>query len=79
MTSWPRARAPRISGSRKWRSEKSTLVTSMIFKKEGCSFLKKRTKKLLLPGLLGPSQFWPRTPMRKSFLLLFSKKEGLSF
>src|SRR3984885_2142066 len=30
-TSWPRARMARISGTRKWRSEKSTLVISMIF------------------------------------------------
>jgi hypothetical protein len=41
--------------------------------KEGkASFLKKRSKKLLSVGMRGP---WPRTPMRKSFLVLCFKKE----
>jgi hypothetical protein len=45
-------------------------------RKEGCSFLKKRTKKLLHVWLrlirMGSGQ------IRKSFLLLFFKKEALS-
>jgi hypothetical protein len=45
--------------------------------KEGSSsFLKKRTKKLLLMGVRGP---FPRTPTDKSFLVLFFKKELLPF
>jgi hypothetical protein len=45
--------------------------------KQACSFLKKRTKKLL--------QIWPRSILEgrsrtiKSFLLLFFKKEGLAY
>jgi hypothetical protein len=40
------------------------------------SFLKKRTKKLLLIGVSGRR---PRTPIFKSFLVLFFKKELLPF
>jgi hypothetical protein len=44
---------------------------------EGCSFLKKRTKKLLFVwSRAGPTG---AAPMSKSFLLLFFKKEVLSF
>jgi hypothetical protein len=43
-------------------------------KEERTSFLKKRSKKLLPLGVRSPG---PRTPMRKSFLLLFFKKEDL--
>ncbi len=43
--------------------------------REECSFLKKRTKKLLLLGIRGPVS---RTPMGKRVLLLFFKKEDLS-
>jgi hypothetical protein len=41
-----------------------------------CSFLKKRTKKLLPPGVRRRME--PRQP-NKSFLLLFFKKEGLPY
>jgi hypothetical protein len=44
-------------------------------KKEECSFLKKRTKKLLnAVADLSPAP----TPRNKSFLLLFFKKEDLA-
>jgi membrane fusion protein (multidrug efflux system) len=48
--------------------------------KEGsCSFLKKRTKKLLsVPCRTAPTRVTPQ-PMSKSFLLLFFKKEVLPF
>jgi hypothetical protein len=49
--------------------------------KEGCSFLKKEPKNIYLfrvaPGL--PRMDWGIGEMCKSFLLLFSKKEDLSF
>jgi hypothetical protein len=44
-------------------------------KKEGSSFLKKRTKKLLV---LGTVVVRPARPNRKSFLPLFFKKEALA-
>jgi hypothetical protein len=47
--------------------------------KRKCSFLKKRTKKLFLVGLRDPEQIGPRMQSSKSFLLLFFKKEGLTF
>jgi NodT family efflux transporter outer membrane factor (OMF) lipoprotein len=45
-------------------------------RKERSSFLKKRTKKLLI---LGAAPVAPSGPMNKSFLLLFFKKEVLAF
>ena len=45
-------------------------------KKEECSFLKKRTKKLLRPGTGAAAT---RASRHKSFLLLFFKKEVLLF
>jgi hypothetical protein len=44
------------------------------YHEERCSFLKKRTKKLLPVGIRGPFRLGPRTPASKSFLLLFFKK-----
>jgi hypothetical protein len=44
-------------------------------KQERRSFLKKRTKKLLV---LSPEDGAPPRPYSKSFLLLFFKKEALS-
>jgi hypothetical protein len=38
------------------------------------SFLKKRSKKLLLVGIPGGFRIWPPMPTGKSFLLLFFKK-----
>jgi hypothetical protein len=47
-------------------------------RKEGSSsFSKKRTKKLLSIGLRDPLRIGLRTPMSKSFLLLFFKNEVL--
>ncbi len=43
-------------------------------RRRSSSFLKKRTKKLLLIGVPGPR---PRTPIVKSFLVLFFRKELL--
>jgi hypothetical protein len=45
-------------------------------KEESSSFLKKRTKKLLVLEIRHAST---RTPKRKSFLVLFFKKELLFF
>jgi hypothetical protein len=42
-----------------------------------CSFLKKRTKKLLLLPSHNQIRKGPRMPASKSFLLLFFKKEDL--
>jgi hypothetical protein len=51
-----------------------------IHTKEGkTSFLKKRSKKLLLPGSHDPIRGGPRTPTGKSFLVLFFKKEHFFF
>jgi hypothetical protein len=48
--------------------------------KEGrSSFLKKRSKKLLLAGIRGPSPNGLRMPRSKNFLVLFFKKEQLPF
>jgi hypothetical protein len=51
-------------------------------RKEACSFLKKRPKKLLLPAPAPRSRHQRHRETRegiKRFLLLFFKKEGLSY
>jgi hypothetical protein len=50
------------------------MAESCFKAKEACSFLKKRTKKLLPPGL---SRFLGPRPGNKNLLLLFFGKEGL--
>jgi hypothetical protein len=46
--------------------------------KEGCSFLKKRTKKLLPGASHAVAPAVAQAPTDKSFLVLFFKKEPLS-
>jgi hypothetical protein len=53
------------------QTQRKTPITS----KQVCSFLKKRTKKLLLPAAALSA---PRAPGNKSLLLLFFRKEDLS-
>jgi hypothetical protein len=50
-----------------------------MFEEARSSFLKKGSKKLLPVGTRGRFRNGPRTQANKSFLLLFFKKEDLTF